>query len=263
MIQIGSKTAEKNSAQTNNKQTNRQTDTTKIMVTWTWTKNAQILYIIVGFVLQRIHCKPYPKDLQNWCHCQLCTDWCNVYVFLDMMLLSMKNKILLKFYVNITVQKLIIKEILLYTMNSFISTSAVTGRAAFWAHQPISITTSPAPPHKFNQQWKSHTYLYSPGAGHLCTLVCTTFHPQMERGWVGLAGWLYTWDGIPMNVVIHLCTKRARRRLTLMTSYGGYRQVFFSKSFEKITVFLKFLFSKNLVRKIPVMGITTVESNCS
>ena len=63
-----------------------------------------------------------------------------------MMLLSMKNKILLKFYVNITVQKLIIKEILLYTMNSFISMSAVTGRAAFWAHQPISITTSPAPP---------------------------------------------------------------------------------------------------------------------
>jgi len=43
----------------------------------------------------------------------------------------MKNKILLEFYVNITVQKLIIKEILLYTMNSFISTSAVTGRAAF------------------------------------------------------------------------------------------------------------------------------------
>jgi len=44
-----------------------------------------------------------------------------------MMLLSMKNKILLKFYVNISVQKLIIKEILLYTMNLF----AVTGRAAF------------------------------------------------------------------------------------------------------------------------------------
>ena len=36
LIQIGSKTAEKNSAQTN-KQTDRQTDTTKIMVTWPWT----------------------------------------------------------------------------------------------------------------------------------------------------------------------------------------------------------------------------------
>jgi len=34
LIQIGSKTAEKNSAQTN-----RQTHTTKIMVTWPWTKN--------------------------------------------------------------------------------------------------------------------------------------------------------------------------------------------------------------------------------
>ena len=34
LIEIGSKTAEKNSAQTN-----RQTDTTKIMVTWPWTNN--------------------------------------------------------------------------------------------------------------------------------------------------------------------------------------------------------------------------------
>jgi len=33
LIEMGSKTAEKNSAQTN-KQTDRQTDTTKIMVTW-------------------------------------------------------------------------------------------------------------------------------------------------------------------------------------------------------------------------------------
>jgi len=33
LIQIESKTAEKNSAQTN-----KQTDTTKIMVTWPWTK---------------------------------------------------------------------------------------------------------------------------------------------------------------------------------------------------------------------------------
>jgi len=37
LIQIGSKTAEKNSAQTS-RQTDRQTDTTKIMVTWPWTK---------------------------------------------------------------------------------------------------------------------------------------------------------------------------------------------------------------------------------
>jgi len=40
LIEIGSKTAEKNSAQTNrqtNRQTDRQTDTTKIMVTWPWT----------------------------------------------------------------------------------------------------------------------------------------------------------------------------------------------------------------------------------
>jgi len=35
LIEIGSKTAEKNSAQTN-----RQTNTTKIMVTWPWTKNS-------------------------------------------------------------------------------------------------------------------------------------------------------------------------------------------------------------------------------
>jgi len=48
LIQIGSKTAEKNSAQTNiqtnkqtDKQTNRQTYTTKIMVTWPWTKNSK------------------------------------------------------------------------------------------------------------------------------------------------------------------------------------------------------------------------------
>jgi len=36
LIEIGSKTAEKNPAQTN-RQTDRQTDTTKIMVTWPWT----------------------------------------------------------------------------------------------------------------------------------------------------------------------------------------------------------------------------------
>jgi len=38
LIDIGSKTAEKNSEQTN-KQTDEQTDTTKVMVTWPWTKD--------------------------------------------------------------------------------------------------------------------------------------------------------------------------------------------------------------------------------
>jgi len=42
LIQIGSKTTEKNSVQTNkqtNERTDRQTDTTKIMVTWPWTNS--------------------------------------------------------------------------------------------------------------------------------------------------------------------------------------------------------------------------------
>ena len=37
LIEIGSKTAEKNSAQTN-RQTDKPVDTTKLMVTWLWTK---------------------------------------------------------------------------------------------------------------------------------------------------------------------------------------------------------------------------------
>jgi len=37
LIEIGSKTAEKNSAQTD-----RQTDTTKIMVTWPWTNTRDV-----------------------------------------------------------------------------------------------------------------------------------------------------------------------------------------------------------------------------
>jgi len=41
LIEIGSKTAEKISAQTNRK-TDTQTDTTKIMVTWPWTKTERI-----------------------------------------------------------------------------------------------------------------------------------------------------------------------------------------------------------------------------
>jgi len=42
LIEIGSKTAEKNSAQTN-----KQTDTTKIMVIWPWTKKAALLLFLV------------------------------------------------------------------------------------------------------------------------------------------------------------------------------------------------------------------------
>jgi len=42
LIEIGSKTAEKNFAQTN-RQTNKQTDTTKIMVTWPWTNSTKKL----------------------------------------------------------------------------------------------------------------------------------------------------------------------------------------------------------------------------
>ena len=38
LIEIGSKTAEKNTAQTN-RQTEKQAETTKIMATWPWTKN--------------------------------------------------------------------------------------------------------------------------------------------------------------------------------------------------------------------------------
>jgi len=49
LIQIGSKTAEKNSAQTN-RQTDRQTDTTKIMVTWPWTNIAKKLLQGVGYI---------------------------------------------------------------------------------------------------------------------------------------------------------------------------------------------------------------------
>jgi len=40
LIEIGSKTAEKNSAQTN-RQADKPTDTTKIMVTWPWTNTTK------------------------------------------------------------------------------------------------------------------------------------------------------------------------------------------------------------------------------
>jgi len=43
LIEIGSKTAEKNLAQTN-KQTDKPTDTKKIMVTWPWTKKAMRMH---------------------------------------------------------------------------------------------------------------------------------------------------------------------------------------------------------------------------
>jgi len=50
LIDIGSKTAEKNFAQTNkqtNKQTNRQTDITKITVTWPWTNSVRHIRLAV------------------------------------------------------------------------------------------------------------------------------------------------------------------------------------------------------------------------
>jgi len=50
---------------------------------------------IAGFVLQWIHCDP--KDLPEWCHCQLRKQWRNVYVFVDMMLFTNDNRMLLKF----------------------------------------------------------------------------------------------------------------------------------------------------------------------
>ena len=53
LIEMGSKTAEKNSAQTNrqtNRQTDRQTDTTKIMVTWPWTNYIQLTLLSVESV---------------------------------------------------------------------------------------------------------------------------------------------------------------------------------------------------------------------
>jgi len=84
LIEIGSKTAEKNSAQTNkqtNKQTDRQTDTMKIMVTWPWNRNdapgtavllrailardtsvSRLAYIVLGRVSRTItgrKCDPY------------------------------------------------------------------------------------------------------------------------------------------------------------------------------------------------------------
>jgi len=72
LIQIGSKTAEKNSAQTNkqtDRQTNRQTDTTKIMVTWPWTKNVDIFPVCRQTSNVRRHSACW---LQNWRHASVC-----------------------------------------------------------------------------------------------------------------------------------------------------------------------------------------------
>jgi len=53
LIEIGSKTAEKNSAQTN-KQTDKQTDTTKIMITWpsTNTQKPRNLFLLTGLAAE-------------------------------------------------------------------------------------------------------------------------------------------------------------------------------------------------------------------
>jgi len=73
LIQIGSKTAEKNSAQTNkrtNKQTDRQTDTTKIMVTWPWTKKYYTPWgVLVGCSssLLRPWARRWINHLTLWC----------------------------------------------------------------------------------------------------------------------------------------------------------------------------------------------------
>ena len=119
------------------------------------------------------------------------------------------------------------------------------------------------PPHKFNRQWKSHTYLYSSAPGHHCTLVCTTFHPTngTRLSWPGrliiYPRWYTHERGHPSN--------RARRRLTMMINFDNIiwwaQAFFFCKRLEKNHSILKIFFSKNLVRKIQVMGITTVESS--
>ena len=45
------------------------------------------VYFVVDFVLWWIlGCELSPKDLLNWCHYELCKQWWNVYVFVDMML---------------------------------------------------------------------------------------------------------------------------------------------------------------------------------
>jgi len=55
------------------------------------------IYFVVGLVLQWINCDPSLKDFLNCCHCKLHKQQLRVYVFVDMMLFSMQNRILLKF----------------------------------------------------------------------------------------------------------------------------------------------------------------------
>ena len=42
--------------------------------------------------------RPDPKDFLNWHHCELRKQWHNVHIFVDMMLFTKENRILLKFY---------------------------------------------------------------------------------------------------------------------------------------------------------------------
>jgi len=59
-MEIGSKTAEKNSAQTN-KQTDKPTDTTKIMVTWPWT-NRHFVYVLQSACsIKMMHGVPFSR----------------------------------------------------------------------------------------------------------------------------------------------------------------------------------------------------------
>jgi len=58
LIEIGSKTAEKNSAQ-KNKQTDKPTDTTKIMVTWPW-----INYLCISVVFCHVALHYYGHTME-------------------------------------------------------------------------------------------------------------------------------------------------------------------------------------------------------
>jgi len=55
------------------------------------------VYFIVGFVLEWIYCDRDRQRLLNWCHCVSRKQWRRVYVFVDIMLFTKENRMLLKF----------------------------------------------------------------------------------------------------------------------------------------------------------------------
>jgi len=61
LIEIGSKTAEKNSAQTD-----KQTDTMKIMVTWPWTNKGSLLIIVIYSSPQPLYIPPCCRGHQSY-----------------------------------------------------------------------------------------------------------------------------------------------------------------------------------------------------